>query len=49
MTLIEARFAGAETTIAEPGRGLVAGAGVIVAEVLLVCPKSDRDMHRWAT
>lgn len=47
MRLIEARFAGVETIMAEPGRGLVAEAGVIVAEVMLVSRKSDRDMHRW--
>jgi hypothetical protein len=33
--------------MAEPGRGLVAEAGVIACEVMLVSRKSDRDMHRW--
>ena len=33
--------------MAEPGRGLVAEAGHIAAEVLLVSRKSDDDMHRW--
>jgi len=47
MALVEARFAGAARIMAEPGRGLVAEAGVIVAEVLLVSRKSERDMHRW--
>ncbi|MEJ6397897.1 type III PLP-dependent enzyme [Yoonia sp. 208BN28-4] len=47
MALIEAHFAGAKTIMAEPGRGLVAEAGVIVSEVMLVSRKSDRDVHRW--
>ncbi|MEM6621546.1 MAG: type III PLP-dependent enzyme [Pseudomonadota bacterium] len=33
--------------MAEPGRGLVADAGVIMAEVLLVDRKADTDLHRW--
>ncbi len=45
--MVEARFPQARTIMAEPGRGMVAEAGVIVAEVLLVSRKSDRDMHRW--
>jgi ornithine decarboxylase len=45
--MVEARFAHVETLMAEPGRGMVADAGVIVAEVLLVSRKSQRDMHRW--
>ncbi len=47
MDLIEARFDGVAQIMAEPGRGMVAEAGVIVAEVMLVSRKSDRDMHRW--
>ena len=46
MALVEARF-DAPRVMAEPGRGLVAEAGVIVAEVLLVDRKSDLDAHRW--
>ncbi|MBE0413979.1 type III PLP-dependent enzyme [Yoonia sp.] len=45
--MVEARFAGAAKIMAEPGRGMVAEAGVIVSEVMLVSRKSDRDMHRW--
>ena len=33
--------------VAEPGRGMVADAGVIAAEVLLVSRKSEDDLHRW--
>jgi ornithine decarboxylase len=33
--------------MAEPGRGMVAEAGVIVSEVMLVSRKSERDVHRW--
>ena len=33
--------------MAEPGRGLVAEAGVIVAEVLLVARKDQDDLVRW--
>ena len=47
MALVEARFPGAKTIMAEPGRGMVAEAGTIVAEVMLVSRKSDRDLHRW--
>lgn len=47
MQLVESRFVGAKTIMAEPGRGLVADAGVIVAEVMLVSRKSERDLHRW--
>ena len=45
--MVEARFSKVETLMAEPGRGMVADAGVIVAEVMLVSRKSERDMHRW--
>jgi ornithine decarboxylase len=47
MEQVTARFGNVPRVMAEPGRGLVAEAGVIVAEVLLVSRKSDRDMHRW--
>ncbi len=45
--LVASRFPDAQKIMAEPGRGLVAEAGVIVAEVMLVSRKSDRDLHRW--
>ncbi len=47
MALVTARFGADVHVMAEPGRGMVAEAGVIVAEVMLVSRKSDRDMHRW--
>ena len=47
MDLIDARFGDVPHVMAEPGRGLVAEAGMIAAEVLLVSRKSDNDMHRW--
>lgn len=47
MDLVTARFGEVAYVMAEPGRGLVAEAGMIVAEVVLVSRKSDRDMHRW--
>ncbi|HKK97327.1 MAG TPA: type III PLP-dependent enzyme [Marivita sp.] len=47
MRLIKNRFGDVETIMAEPGRGLVAEAGAIAAEVLLVSRKSDDDLHRW--
>jgi ornithine decarboxylase len=34
-------------TIIEPGRGMVGGAGVIKAEVVLISRKSDEDPLRW--
>ncbi|MGB7318704.1 MAG: type III PLP-dependent enzyme [Planktotalea sp.] len=43
---VRARF-GDVQIIAEPGRGMVAEAGHIVAEVLLVARKSPLDAHRW--
>lgn len=46
MRQVRARF-GDVTVMAEPGRGMVADAGVIAAEVLLVSRKSDADLHRW--
>jgi len=47
MAQVTARFGHVAYVMAEPGRGLVAEAGMIVAEVVLVSRKSDRDMHRW--
>lgn len=47
MALVDARFGKVARVMAEPGRGMVAEAGTIVAEVMLVSRKSDRDMHRW--
>ena len=47
MEMVEARFPGAERIMAEPGRGMVAEAGMIAAEVLLVSRKSDDDLLRW--
>jgi len=34
-------------TIIEPGRGMVGGAGVIEAEVVLISKRSDDDAVRW--
>lgn len=45
--MVEVRFPHVAHIMAEPGRGMVAEAGVIAAEVLLVSRKSDRDIHRW--
>jgi len=47
MAGVEARFPDAAHIMAEPGRGLVAEAGMIAAEVLLVSRKSDDDLCRW--
>ncbi len=47
MAQVEARFPDAAHVMAEPGRGLVAEAGAIAAEVMLVSKKSDSDLHRW--
>lgn len=47
MAMVEPRFPGAARIMAEPGRGLVAEAGVIAAEVVLVSRKSPDDIHRW--
>ena len=47
MAQVTARFGHVARVMAEPGRGLVAEAGLIVAECLLVSHKSARDMHRW--
>lgn len=47
MKLVTDRFGAVPRIMAEPGRGMVAEAGVIVTEVVLVSRKSERDMHRW--
>ncbi|WP_420395856.1 type III PLP-dependent enzyme [Nioella sp.] len=45
--LIADRFGDVAQIMAEPGRGLVAEAGAIAAEVLLVSRKARTDLHRW--
>jgi ornithine decarboxylase len=47
MRAVEARFDNVAEVMAEPGRGLVAEAGHIAAEVMLVSRKSADDLHRW--
>jgi ornithine decarboxylase len=47
MAMVEPRFPGASRIMAEPGRGMVAEAGMIAAEVLLVSKKSDDELCRW--
>ncbi|MDA7427271.1 type III PLP-dependent enzyme [Primorskyibacter aestuariivivens] len=47
MKLVQQRFGDVPHIMAEPGRGLVAEAGMIASEVLLVSKKSDNDLHRW--
>ncbi|MEQ6249158.1 type III PLP-dependent enzyme [Sulfitobacter sp. HNIBRBA3233] len=47
MEAVAERFGDVPDVMAEPGRGLVAEAGHIAAEVMLVSRKSDADMHRW--
>ena len=47
MSMIHRHFGEVQQIMAEPGRGLVAEAGVIAAEVLLVSRKHDNDLHRW--
>lgn len=47
MDRVRARFGAVPRVMAEPGRGLVAEAGMIVAEVVLTSRKSERDLHRW--
>lgn len=47
MGLIHRHFGDVPQIMAEPGRGLVAEAGAISAEVLLVSRKHDNDLHRW--
>jgi ornithine decarboxylase len=47
MHMVRSRFGEDVHVMAEPGRGLVAEAGVIVAEVLLVAKKDQDDLQRW--
>ncbi|SFB01134.1 ornithine decarboxylase [Poseidonocella pacifica] len=47
MEQVHARFGDVPRIMAEPGRGMVAEAGHIVAEVLLVSRKQESDLHRW--
>ncbi len=47
MAQVAERFGAVARIMAEPGRGMVAEAGAIVAEVMLVSRKSQRDLHRW--
>ena len=47
IAMVEARFPQLRKIMAEPGRGMVAEAGLIVAEILLVSRKSADDLHRW--
>jgi ornithine decarboxylase len=47
MARVTERFGDVPEIMAEPGRGLVAEAGAIAAEVMLVSRKSEDDLHRW--
>ena len=47
MDAVDSRFGTVPEIMAEPGRGLVAEAGHIAAEVMLVSRKSADDLHRW--
>ncbi len=47
MRMVRHRFGTEVHVMAEPGRGLVAEAGVIVAEVVLVARKDQDDLVRW--
>ncbi len=47
MALVTEKFGQIDRVMAEPGRGMVAEAGVIVSEIMLVSRKSERDVHRW--
>ena len=47
MRMVRHRFGTDALVMAEPGRGLVAEAGVIVAEVMLVARKDQDDLVRW--
>lgn len=47
MRMVRARFGQSVDVMAEPGRGLVAEAGVIVSEVMLVAKKDQDEMLRW--
>lgn len=45
--MVKERFGDVAVTMAEPGRGLVGNAGMIVSEVMLASRKSADDLHRW--
>jgi len=47
MRLVTERFGAVPRVMAEPGRGMVAEAGAIAAEVMLVSQKSEDDTYRW--
>jgi ornithine decarboxylase len=47
MAKVDALFGDVSRIMAEPGRGMVADAGVISCEVLLVSKKDASDLHRW--
>ncbi|GIX15746.1 MAG: ornithine decarboxylase [Paracoccaceae bacterium] len=47
MAMVRARFGPLPEVMAEPGRGMVAEAGAIAAEVLLVTRKRPTDIARW--
>ncbi len=47
MAMVRARFGNEIAVMAEPGRGRVAEAGLILAEVLLVARKSEGELARW--
>lgn len=47
MDLVHQRFGDIPRIMAEPGRGMVAEAGVIVSEVMLASRKSQDDPNRW--
>jgi ornithine decarboxylase len=47
MRMVRHRWGTGVEVMAEPGRGLVAEAGVIVAEVMLVARKDQDDLARW--
>jgi len=47
MRMVRSRFGEEIEVMAEPGRGLVAEAGIIMAEVMLVARKGADDLVRW--
>lgn len=47
MRQVQDRFGPVMRVMAEPGRGMVGDAGVIVAEVLTTSRKTTSDLHRW--
>ncbi len=47
LQMVQDRFGHVPHIMAEPGRGMVANAGMIAAEVMLVSRKSADDLHRW--